>query len=360
MKRISKYLSALAFTGLLSIALITSADAQHRGGGGGSHGGGGGGFHGGGGGGFHGGGGGSFRSSGGSFRGNVGARSGAFRGSVNSRTTVIGRGGSYRATVGGRPAVRGGVYSHGVYRGGAYRGGYYRGGRYYGGGYYRGGGFYRGGRYFSHYGYGYGGFRFGFGWGYPHIGLYLGVLPFGYYPFYWDSLPYYYYGGTFYEPYNGGYHVVVPPMGASVPNLPSGAQSIVIDGVQYYEMNGVYYQQGTDAQGRTTYTVVGKDGVLNTGGGDNGDGAMNYQPDNNAPTDNSNMNTQTDANNKPDVMAAVSVGDIVTELPPDCRKVTLNNKKFYVSPDNIFYEDYKDDNGKGYRVASVPAQGSQN
>jgi hypothetical protein len=46
------------------------------------------------------------------------------------------------------------------------------------------------------------------------------------------------------------------------------------------------------------------------------------------------------------------------DLPADCRKVTLNNKKYYVSPDNVFYEEFQDADGTSYRVASVPAAGS--
>ena len=225
------------------------------------------------------------------------------------------------------------AHGWGGYRGG-YHGGYHG---YYGG--YRGG-FYRPG------------FRFGFGWGYPHIGFYLGVLPFGYYPFYYNSLQYYYYGGAFYRPYNGGYEVVVPPVGAAVPNLPSNAQSIVIDGAQYYEASGVYYQ-AQDENGRTVYVVVGKDGVLNTGAtdqpmSDNDDPIM----DNNAPAATSAQAAPAPGTGT--TVTNIQVGDVIEQLPPDCRKVTLNDKKYYVSPDNVFYEQFKDANGTGYRVASVP------
>src|ERR1700710_539921 len=80
-------------------------------------------------------------------------------------------------------------------------------------------------------------------YGYPHLGFYLGVLPYGYYPFYWGNSLYYYYGGIFYSPYDGGgYQVTTPPVGAAVPSLPEGASSIVIDGQQFYELNGVYYK----------------------------------------------------------------------------------------------------------------------
>jgi len=142
--------------------------------------------------------------------------------------------------------------------------------------------------------------------------------------------------------------VVVPPIGAAVPSLPSGAEPITIDGLLYYEYNGVYYQESQDENGRTIYIVAGKDGVLNT---DNANATIDDQPmsDNDDPImDNSGTDNQSDNTNN------VKVGDIVDQLPEDCRKVTLHNKKFYVSPDNIFYEEFKDADGTGYRVASVP------
>jgi hypothetical protein len=349
MKKLFKYLPALILSGLLSIALINTADAQHRGGGG--HGGGGG-SRGGGGSHFAGGGsrgGGSFRGGSSGYHGASFSRGGAVNRSVGVRGGTSYRGGSFnRATVG----VRGGTAYRGSVRGGiGYNRGYYGGGRYYGGR-----GYYRGGRYYGGYG---PGFRFGFGFGYPHIGFYLGYLPFGYYPFYFGSLQYYYYGGAFYRPYNGGYEVVAPPVGAAVPSLPSNAQAIQIDGVQYYEASGVYYQESVDDNGHRVYIVVGKDGVLNTG-----NNVSDQQPmtDSDDPImDNSNM-----ANSQPQPQATrpaaeltIKVGDVVDQLPPDCRKVTLNNKKFFVSADNIFYEEFKDANGTGYRVASIPGETDQ-
>ena len=211
--------------------------------------------------------------------------------------------------------------------------------------------FYRG-HYFGYHGYYGPGFRFGFGWGYPHIGFYLGGLPFGYYPFYYNSLQYYYSGGAFYRPYNGGYEVVAPPIGAAVNSLPSGANAITIDGIQYYEYNGVYYEESQDENGRTIYVVAGKDGVLNT---DNGGANINDQPmtDNDDPIMDNSGDSQ-ESNGAIANAPNVRVGDVIDQLPEDCRKVTLNHKKFYVSPDNVFYEEFKDANGTGYRVASVP------
>lgn len=169
-----------------------------------------------------------------------------------------------------------------------------------------------------------------FFYGYPTIGFHLGLLPLSYYPFYWGSDLYYYSGGVFYRPYDdGGYEVTTPPVGAAVPGLPKGAKSILIDGQQYFEFNGVYYQPGVDDKGKTIYVVAGKDGVLNTGG---------------------------DAGNPP----APQVGDVVDQLPDDCKKVTLNGKKYYVAPDGIYYEDFTDNhNFKAFRVVSVPSNDEQ-
>jgi hypothetical protein len=191
---------------------------------------------------------------------------------------------------------------------------------------------FRSGRgYFSGVGYHGGAFyRPGFGYyGYPHVGFYLGILPFGYYPFYWGSSLYYYYGGIFYSPYdNGGYQVTTPPIGAGVPEIPENASAIKIDGIQYYEADGVYYKVTVDGNGKKVYVVAGRDGVLNTG------------------------DDVTDPNAS---VALPKIGDIVNQLPDDCRKVILNGKKYYVSPDGIYYEKVTDPNGNvGYRIASLP------
>lgn len=190
-----------------------------------------------------------------------------------------------------------------------------------GGGGFRGGFGFRGGIGFR--GVGFRGF-----YGYPAFGFRLGILPFGYYPFYFGDDLYYYYGGVFYRPYDGGgYEVTAPPVGAAVPELPRGTHPIMIDGVQYYEFNGVYYTESTDEKGKKIYVVAGKDGVLNTNGA-NADGQQ----------------------------AAPQVGDVVNQLPDGCRKVSLNGKRYYVSADDIYYEEFTDaQNNKAYRIASIPS-----
>jgi hypothetical protein len=76
--------------------------------------------------------------------------------------------------------------------------------------------------------------------------------------------------------------------------------------------------------------------------------------DNDDPIMDNNTPSQTGTTTATAPELKIKVGDVVDQLPADCRKVTLNNKKFFVSPDNVFYEEYQDANGTGYRVASVP------
>lgn len=185
------------------------------------------------------------------------------------------------------------------------------------------------------FGFGFGGPRIGFGYRpvyvYPRVGFYLNALPPGYYPFYWGPDQYYYYGGTFYRPSNNGYQVTAPPIGAAVPELPRNARPISIDGVQYYEMNGVYYKEGVDEKGKKVFIVSGKDGVLNTN-------------DTGLPTDSVAVEQH-----------LPQVGDVVDKLPDGCRKVTLAGKKYFVSPDDVYYEEFTDANqNTSYRVTSVP------
>lgn len=168
---------------------------------------------------------------------------------------------------------------------------------------------------------------------YPRIGFSIGVLPYGYYPFFYGDYQYYYSDGLFYQYDNNEYTVVEPPIGAEVKELPDKAQSIVINGQQYYELNGVYYQPVTKDDGSTVYQVAGKDGELNT---TNGSEVYDDQPQ------------------------GPQMGDIVTQLPPDCRKIKVNGDKLYVSPDGVYYKEQQDNNGnKTYKVVGLPSDEDQ-
>jgi len=151
----------------------------------------------------------------------------------------------------------------------------------------------------------------------PFIGFRLNVLPFGYYPFYYGPDQYYYSGGLFYRQYENNYQVVTPPVGAEVPSLPDDAELVTIDGVDYYELKGVYYTQSTNKDGKTVYVVAGKDGVLNTTDGP----VVTHQ-----------------------------IGDIISVLPEGCREVTIKNDKYFVSPDDVYYEEVIEGNKTSYRV----------
>jgi len=53
---------------------------------------------------------------------------------------------------------------------------------------------------------------------------------------------YYYADGVYYQPYNGGYSVVAPPIGAVVSYVPAGYQVIQMqDGSEYYYYGGAFY-----------------------------------------------------------------------------------------------------------------------
>lgn len=224
------------------------------------------------------------------------------------------------------------------FRGGGFRGGVTIGGSR---------GFYGGPRFNAGIGMGYhGGYFYRPYYAYPHIGLYLGGLPFGYYPFWFGPNQYYYYDGIFYAPYNGGYQVTAPPIGAEVPNLPSHAQSIVIDGQQFYEMNGVYYREVVKQNGKHVYVVAGKDGVLNTDA--NGQVIDGATPANGAAV------TPDNAPQMP------RVGDFTDQLPANSRKVSLNGQKFWVTPEGIYLEEVKNGDKVSYKVVSVPSDQDDN
>lgn len=343
-----KYLVSAAFSGLFGLMVAFSANAQHRGGGGGgSRGGGGGSFHGGGGGAVHSSPGGGFHGSPGGGRPTMSRPGAPSRGGSpmvrsnpaaaargNVRTSANGRIATTphanvitRGVTGGRApvtayrggaSVRGGVLAS---RGGVYRGGVYRGGiGAYGRGYNR---FYSRNAFYNRY-------------YLPRLGFHISVLPYGYYPFYWGDYQYYYSDGYYYQGDNNNYTVVEPPLGAVLNQLPSGATSIVIDGQQYYELNGVYYQAVTKDDGSTGYQIAGKDGELSTGASDNGTVDQG-------------------------TAAAPIVGDTVDVLPADCNTVKINGQKYFVSPDGYYYQqDYDSNNKLVYRVAGTPTDEPSN
>ena len=161
----------------------------------------------------------------------------------------------------------------------------------------------------------------------PRLGFGISVLPYGYYPFYFGDSQFYYSDGLYYQYDNNQYTVVEPPIGAELTTLPDKAQSITINGQQYYELNGVYYQPYTKDDGTVVYQVAGKDGELNT-----------------------NTNVQDDQPQGP------QMGDVVNQLPQDCRKINVNGQKLYVSPDGVYYQEQTDNNShKTYKIVGLPS-----
>jgi len=241
-------------------------------------------------------------SHGGGRSGSVASRGGStFRSPSNGRAFQSPGRGGYGQGI-GRSGIRserfGHIYNRQVYRGGNY----YRSGF----GFHSGFGrpYYR--PYYSYYNF----YR-------PFLGIRIGVLPFGYYPFYYGANQFYYSGGLFYQQNNNQYEVVVPPVGAEVPKIPEEANLVTINGVDYYEYKGVYYTQGQNKNGETVYLVAGKDGVLNTADGP---------------------------------VTAKNIGEIVAELPEGCREVTIKDEKYFVSPDDVYYEEVVDGTNISYRV----------
>ena len=109
---------------------------------------------------------------------------------------------------------------------------------------------------------------------------------------------------------------------------------IVINEQKLYEYLGTYYKEVIDVNGKRHYIVQGRDGVVNT--------------DNmNDVTVENNNSTSTGTNYKP------SIGDIVLQLPNQTKTVVINGKKLYVTPENIYYEEYYDENVLKYKVVGM-------
>jgi len=172
----------------------------------------------------------------------------------------------------------------------------------------------------------------------PPFGLTLGILPRGYWGFNFGGFPYYYYSGVFYRPTEDKkYQVVQAPVGAEVPALPKDAKLIVVNEQKLYEYLGTYYKEVMGADGKLRYLVQGKDGVLNT----------DKQPEVTVNNDHSTVN------NTPATVYTPSVGDIVLQLPSQFKIVIVNDKKLYVTPEHIYYEEFVEGNILKYKVVGM-------
>ena len=149
----------------------------------------------------------------------------------------------------------------------------------------------------------------------PPIGIHVRILPPGYRRIYVGTNIVFYFNGVFYRPSNReDYEVVQPPVGAEVPELPDGAQVLVLNEQKVYELDGTYYKEEI-RDGQTWYRVIGKDGVVNT-----------------------------------EITYTLQIGDTLEDLPEGCRPVVIKNQKYYVSPDNVYYQEVIADNKLLYTV----------
>jgi hypothetical protein len=132
----------------------------------------------------------------------------------------------------------------------------------------------------------------------------FGVLPFGFFPLEVGGLPFYYSDGIYYQPGEGGYDEVYPPVGAAIPQLPDGAIPIDAGGTTYYYAGGAFYVQQSDG----TYAVV---------------------------------------------PAPIEV--IVPELPPDAAQVTINGNTAYQF-NNVYYEPVFENGVTQYETVAPTGQ----
>ncbi len=84
------------------------------------------------------------------------------------------------------------------------------------------------------------------------FGRRLPVLPLGFLTLQLGGVSYCYSDGIYYQPVDGGYEDVYPPVGAAVPEPPDGAIAIDAGGQTYYYAGGAFYVQQPDG----TYTIA--------------------------------------------------------------------------------------------------------
>jgi hypothetical protein len=89
------------------------------------------------------------------------------------------------------------------------------------------------------------------------FGRRLTGLPFGFVSLRIGAVPYYYSDGIYYQPADGGYQEVYPPVGAAVPQPPDGAVEIDAGGQTYYYAGGAFYVQRPDGTYAIAPTPIG-------------------------------------------------------------------------------------------------------
>lgn len=154
------------------------------------------------------------------------------------------------------------------------------------------------------------------------VGIRTFGLPWGYRRWNIGRTRYYYFGGTYYRNINNYYEVVEAPLGSILPELPNGASSTIINNEQYFQLNGTYYKE-TLRNGEVWYTIVGKNGRIDT-----------------------SIETIEEE--------TAMIGDIVTDLPDDCKMVIINNQKYFVSNHNLYYKELIIENSLYYKITDNP------
>ena len=167
-------------------------------------------------------------------------------------------------------------------------------------------------------------------------------MPLGYRSIYVGGDPFYYYNGIFYQPYNNNYRVVAPPVGAEVAELPDGAKAVVIDGRKYFEFHGTYYKENIHDNGEIWYIVTGKNGELTNPS----QTQPQYEPQPQAqPAPVPNANPEFDV---------PAIGSQVNTLPEGYKTIVLNNQKYFVGPDDTYYQEEIRNNQIYYRIVRKP------
>ena len=85
----------------------------------------------------------------------------------------------------------------------------------------------------------------------------LGALPLGFLTLNIGGAPYYYDNGIYYQPADGGYEEVYPPVGAMLPAPPDGAIEIQAGNQIYYYAGGAFYLQQPDGTYAIAPTPIG-------------------------------------------------------------------------------------------------------
>ncbi len=202
----------------------------------------------------------------------------------------------------------------------------------------------------------------GYGWG-PGVGVNIGVvvpppgatvrsIPQGAVKVEINGIIYYRKGDTYFrERQDGAFEIVATPLGGEVSRLPAGAKLQKIDGKYYYEKNGTYYYKDVDADGRPVYLIAGRNGELNTQENDYSAPYENYNSADDTPeivNEDSDAKPVTDKNDAYTVRP--QVGDRLEQLPRNSKQVTVNGKKLFVSPNNVYYKEISEDGQTVYEV----------